>query len=148
MNQEFSQTRLISFLEKIEIPQEPFEDEGGFIDYIVILLKNFKRKYKYGEKVKKLHKSYLTQRKLEPDIVIGLNRIVIEVKYNSDLNGIYRLYYQAFKYRKIAKDLLILYNYSSKKKGQLTEEEIDDLERNIPPYRDGKPIIKVIQRIR
>ena len=87
----------------------------------------------------------LNQRKIRPDIVIGFDRIIIEVKDNSGLNGIYRLFYQAFKYRKKSVELLVLFNYSSESDGVLTSEEKNYLE-NLPSYKIDKTMVKVIQR--
>ena len=63
----------------------------------------------------------------KPDIVIGLNDILIELKFKLEkLNDIYRLFYQAIKYSKIAKKLLILFLYDPKK--LLLDSDIEDLE--------------------
>ncbi|MGV9203864.1 MAG: hypothetical protein ACOC44_07555 [Promethearchaeia archaeon] len=66
-------------------------------------------------------------REQKPDIVIGLNDILIELKFNLEkLNDIYRLFYQAIKYSKIAKQLLILFLYDPRK--LLLDSDIEDLE--------------------
>jgi len=63
----------------------------------------------------------------KPDIIIGLNDILIELKFKlGKINDIYRLFYQAIKYSKIAKILLILFLYDPKK--ILLDSDIEDLE--------------------
>lgn len=65
---------------------------------------------------------------LKPDIIIGSNDdIIIELKYSiKGRDDIYRLYYQAIKYSKLAKELLILFSHDPKR--ILTKTDIKDLE--------------------
>ncbi len=50
------------------------------------------------------------ERELRPDIVIGENQVLLEIKFlERSVNEIYRLYYQAIKYAKIAKETVILF---------------------------------------
>ncbi len=50
------------------------------------------------------------ERELRPDIVIGENHVLLEIKFlEKSVNEIYRLYYQAIKYAKIAKETVILF---------------------------------------
>ncbi len=50
------------------------------------------------------------ERELRPDIVIGENQVLLEIKFlERSVNDIYRLFYQAIKYAKIAKETVILF---------------------------------------
>jgi len=72
-------------------------------------------------------KSYREGRELRPDLVIGKDDILIELKYDlKNVNDIYRLYYQAVKYAKRAKYALILCVHDPDK--TLLRTDIEDLE--------------------
>lgn len=54
-------------------------------------------------------RTYKEGREVRPDIIIGKDDILIELKYDlKGINDIYRLYYQAVKYAKRANYALIL----------------------------------------
>ncbi len=72
-------------------------------------------------------KSYKEGRQIRPDISIGSDNILIELKYNiKSVNDIYRLYYQAIKYSKLAKTILIMCIHDPRNK--LLSSDIKDLE--------------------
>ena len=78
-------------------------------------------------KLKTQSKSYKEGRQIRPDISLGLDDILIELKYNlKSINDIYRLFYQAIKYSKLAKKLLIMCIHDPKSK--LLSNDIQDLE--------------------
>ena len=61
-------------------------------------------------------RTYKEGSEVRPDIVIGKDDILIELKYDlNGINNIYRLYYQAVKYSKRANYALILCVYNSDK---------------------------------
>ena len=67
------------------------------------------------------------ERVLIPDIVIGEHAILIELKcLNDSINDIYRLFYQAIKYSKLAKERVILFTYDPNY--IFAKEDILDLE--------------------
>lgn len=75
----------------------------------------------------KQSKTYTEGREVRPDIVIGKDNILIELKYDlKGLNDIYRLYYQAVKYSKRANYALILCVHDPNK--LLLKSDINDLE--------------------
>ena len=72
-------------------------------------------------------KTYREGREVRPDIVIGKDDILIELKYDlKGVNDIYRLYYQTVKYSKRAKYSLILCVHDPDK--LLLKSDIRDLE--------------------
>lgn len=79
-------------------------------------------------KIKTQDKSNKYGRQTAPDISIGYNRILIELKFDlKKLNDIYRLFYQAVKYSKQAKELLILLVHDPRR--MLNRSDIEDLEK-------------------
>ena len=72
-------------------------------------------------------RTYKQGREVRPDIVIGNDDILIELKYDlKGINDIYRLYYQAIKYSKRANYALILCVHDPNK--LLLKNDIKDLE--------------------
>lgn len=72
-------------------------------------------------------RTYKEGREVRPDIVIGKDDILIELKYDlKSINDIYRLYYQAVKYSKRANYALILCVHDPDK--LLLKSDIKDLE--------------------
>ncbi|MFW9876796.1 MAG: hypothetical protein ACFFG0_27195 [Candidatus Thorarchaeota archaeon] len=72
-------------------------------------------------------RTYKEGREVRPDIVIGKDDILIELKYDlKGINDIYRLYYQAIKYSKRANYALILCVHDPDK--LLLKSDINDLE--------------------
>ncbi len=72
-------------------------------------------------------RTYKEGREVRPDIVIGKDDILIELKYDlKGINDIYRLYYQAVKYSKRANHALILCVHDPDK--VLLKSDIQDLE--------------------
>lgn len=72
-------------------------------------------------------RTYKEGREVRPDIVIGKDDILIELKYDlKGINDIYRLYYQAIKYSKRANYALILCVHDPDK--LLLKNDINDLE--------------------
>jgi hypothetical protein len=128
--------KLLKLLKNIEIPRNKFKSEDEFINYTYESINSLLNRLKFNTLLKKKAKSRKKARELEPDIIIGYNQILLELKYKPRLNDIYRLFYQAVKYPKIAKNSVILYIFDPYKK--LNREDINDLER--PPQ------VIVIQR--
>lgn len=121
------ENKIFNALRNIDISGLNISDEPQFEEYIIkeldVLLKGHKdillnRQIEFIE----------GDRKLKPDIVIGWNEILIELKFDlKSLNDIYRLFYQAKKYSKHTKRLLILLVYDPN--SFLLNEDIEDLEK-------------------
>ncbi len=98
---------VITELRKIDIYKlKRIKNEADFEVYVVKLLdKIINRNIKLNTQ----NKSYNEGRQIRPDISIGEDDLLIELKYNlKGINDIYRLYYQAIKYSKLANKILIL----------------------------------------
>ena len=118
---------IILNLKDLDIHKTKFKTEKEFENYIYLNLENLIKKFDNNVLVKRQIINTKESRQLKPDIIIGLNDILIELKYDiENLNDIYRLFYQAFKYSKLAKQLLIFYLYDPRK--EMTSEDIRDLE--------------------
>jgi len=118
--------RVIDTLKKIDIYNlKHINGEESFEKYVFKLLDAVvDKKYKLIRQTK----SYKEGRQMRPDISIGNEEVLIELKFNlKNLNDIYRLYYQAIKYSKIASDALILCVHDPKEK--LLKSDIIDLEK-------------------
>lgn len=124
------QKTIIHELSALDISNERITDEKQFEDFVFEKLKGL---------IKDYDRNILTFLKrqiefaedeiiLKPDIIIGSNDdIIIELKYNiKGRDDIYRLYYQAIKYSKLAKELLILFSHDPKR--IITKTDIKDLE--------------------
>lgn len=112
-------------LKSIDIYQlKGIKDEKKFEEYVVKRLKKLNSKLDITIQ----ERSYGEGRQIRPDITIGANNILIELKYNlKKLPDIYRLYYQAIKYSKIANYKLILCIHDPPEK--LIQTDIEDLEK-------------------
>ena len=116
---------IISELKDINVSQYRLKTEDDFQDLVVKKLKIKLKNHRIPIVSKK--ESEREPRKLIPDITIGNNTILIELKFNLQSNNdIYRLFYQALKYSKLANNLLILFIHDPDIK--LTREDIKDLE--------------------
>ena len=125
---------IITFLNNIHIRSINFETEEKLEEIIYNQLKpelNAQKVRMYRQP--EFHHEHL----LKPDIIIGENEIIVELKIFSNFNDVYRLFYQAVKYSKLAKKLTILFVVDPKL--LLKGNDIKDLE-NIEK-------IKVIQKI-
>ena len=116
--------QVITFFKQLRISDYSFGTEEEFEDIICnALKKTINSQVIHIDKQSKYHK----ERIMRPDIVIANNLIIIELKLLSNsLNDIYRLYYQAVKYSKLAQEMVILYVYDPK--FILKREDILDLE--------------------
>lgn len=118
---------IIKKLKSLDIYKLKFENENEFEDYIYDEMDKLLKTYDKSILLKRQIINKRGSRQLKPDITIGFDEVLIELKYDvKGLNDIYRLFYQAFKYSRIAKVKLILYVYDPKKK--ITSEDIEDLE--------------------
>ncbi|MHA1342147.1 MAG: hypothetical protein ACTSO2_19425 [Promethearchaeota archaeon] len=115
---------IINDLKSIDIYKlKRIKEEKEFEDYVVKRLKKLNRDLN----IKTQDKSYREGRQIRPDITIGRNEILIELKFNlKNLEDIYRLYYQAIKYSKLAKKQLIMCVHDPKE--FLLKSDIKDLE--------------------
>ncbi len=114
-------------LKNLDVRSKKLKNEKDFEDYTYNMLDTLLKGYNRSLLLKRQITSNREGRQLKPDIIIGYNDILIELKYNvAGLNDIYRLFYQAFKYSKLAKKLLILYVYDPNK--EMTNDDITDLE--------------------
>jgi hypothetical protein len=101
--------KILDFLKKFKVSAYNPETEEQLEESIFTSLKEILRSEKILIKAQSKNQKMRT---LIPDITIGLNQILIEIKYlKGNLNDIYRLYYQAVKYTKIAKDYLVFFIY-------------------------------------
>jgi len=118
-------TSIINELKSIDIDLlKNIKNEPKFQEYVVKRLDTI---LKNDIILKTEDKSYKEGRQTRPDISIGLDDILIELKFDlKNLNGIYRLYYQAIKYSKKAKRKLILCVHDPRNK--LLTSDIKDLE--------------------
>lgn len=115
---------LIHFLKSIRLNELKINNEEELETKLIILMKKDltlrKKKINRQEKNSRF-------RVLKPDIIIGDNDYLIELKFlrNNSINDIYRLFYQAVKYSKIATKRLIFFIFDPKFK--LNEEDKRDL---------------------
>ncbi len=121
---------IIHKLATLDISNERIRNEQQFEDFVFEKLKILIKNYDRG-----LLTFLNTQIEfpedniiLKPDIIIGSNdEIIIELKFNiKSRDEIYRLFYQAIKYSKLANELLILFSHDPNK--IITETDIRDLE--------------------
>ena len=119
---------ILEELKNLDIPIKKTWAEEDFEDFVYDKLEVLIDAYDKSILLKRQQTSNRETRQLKPDIVIGLDEILIELKYNvKNLNDIYRLFYQAVKYSRIARQLLIILVHDPQRK--LTREDIEDLER-------------------
>lgn len=98
---------VLSMLKSIRVHELKCKKEQDLEDNIVDKLK---KQFKDQNIRIKTQDQTQKARILRPDIIIGNNSILIEIKmFGNNLNDIYRLYYQTVKYSKIAIDKLILF---------------------------------------
>ncbi|MHA1293530.1 MAG: hypothetical protein ACTSQJ_12805 [Promethearchaeota archaeon] len=118
-------SKVIKALKEIDIYEiKKIKDEQQFEDYIYDKLDRILDK---KVKLSRQCKSFKEGREIRPDISVGKDEILIELKYNlKKINDIYRLYYQAVKYSKITKQILILCAHDPNNK--LLKSDIEDLE--------------------
>lgn len=118
---------IIDNLKNLDIPKGEIKTEKDFENFVYKKLDNLLTNYKKNIILRRQETSHQEEHQLTPDIVVGLNEILIELKYDiKGNNDIYRLFYQAVKYSKIAEQLLILFVFDPQKK--LSKEDIHDLE--------------------
>jgi len=120
---------ILDKLKNLDVPRNKIKNEEEFEDFVYNMLEILIDNYDRSILLKRQQTSNRETRQLKPDIIVGLNDILIELKYNiQNLNDIYRLFYQAVKYSRIANELLIVFVFDPQRK--LTREDIQDLERN------------------
>ena len=118
---------ILEGVKNLDIPIKKTWTEEDFEDFVYDKLEVLIDAYDKSILLKRQQTSNRETRQLKPDIVIGLDEILIELKYNvKSLNDIYRLFYQAVKYSRIARQLLIIFVHDPQRK--LTREDIEDLE--------------------
>lgn len=118
-------SQIIKSLNSINIYDLPrISNESEFEEYIYDRLDAILEK---GITLMTQSRTYSQGREIRPDIVIGKDDILIELKYDlKGVNDIYRLYYQAVRYSKRANFLLILCVHDPNQ--ELRRNEIADLE--------------------
>ena len=116
--------KVFNFLINFKINQYKFRDETELEDILTSSLKDF---LKNDGLIIKRQSITLKARALIPDITIGQNKVLIEIKILKDLSDVYRIFYQAVKYSKIAKESLIFFIYDPD--SVLKFEEIEDLKQ-------------------
>lgn len=132
-------------MEKLDLSEFNFRNEEEFLDHLYLKLEKFLKANHRNVLLKKKIKTARKPRDLEPDIIIGFNEILIELKLNPKLNDIYRLFYQAVRYPKISKNtkslilFLLVKETRNKNATKLKKEEIMDLK--------SFPKVRVIQKI-
>lgn len=120
---------ILNGLKNLDVPRNKINNEEEFEDFVYNMLEILIDNYDRSILLKRQQTSNRETRQLKPDIIIGLNDILIELKYDiQNLNDIYRLFYQAVKYSRIANELLIIFVFDPQRK--LTREDIQDLKRN------------------
>lgn len=120
---------ILDKLKNLDVPINKIKNEEEFEDFVYNMLEILIDNYDRSILLKRQQTSNRETRQLKPDIIIGLNDILIELKYDiQNLNDIYRLFYQAVKYSRIANELLIIFVFDPQRK--LTREDIQDLKRN------------------
>lgn len=120
---------ILDKLKNLDVPRNKIKNEEEFEDFVYNMLEILIDNYDRSILLKRQQTSNRETRQLKPDIIIGLNDILIELKYDiQNLNDIYRLFYQAVKYSRIANELLIIFVFDPQRK--LTREDIQDLKRN------------------
>lgn len=120
---------ILDKLKNLDVPRNKINNEEEFEDFVYNMLEILIDNYDRSILLKRQQTSNRETRQLKPDIIIGLNDILIELKYDiQNLNDIYRLFYQAVKYSRIANELLIIFVFDPQRK--LTREDIQDLKRN------------------
>ena len=117
---------ILEGVKSLDVPIKKTWTEEDFEDFVYDKLEVLIDAYDKSILLKRQQTSNRETRQLKPDIVIGLDEILIELKYNvKSLNDIYRLFYQAVKYSRIARQLLIIFVHDPQRK--LTREDIEDL---------------------
>jgi len=120
---------ILDKLKNLDVPRNKIKNEEEFEDFVYNMLEILINNYDRSILLKRQQTSNRETRQLKPDILVGLNDILIELKYDiQNLNDIYRLFYQAVKYSRIANELLIIFVFDPQRK--LTREDIQDLKRN------------------
>ena len=120
---------ILDKLKNLDVPRNKIKNEEEFEDFVYNMLEILIDNYDRSILLKRQQTSNRETRQLKPDIIVGLNDILIELKYDiQNLNDIYRLFYQAVKYSRIANELLIIFVFDPQRK--LTREDIQDLKRN------------------
>lgn len=120
---------ILDKLKNLDVPRNKIKNEEEFEDFVYNMLEILIDNYDRSILLKRQQTSNRETRQLKPDIIVGLNDILIELKYDiQNLNDIYRLFYQAVKYSRIANELLIIFVFDPKRK--LTREDIQDFKRN------------------
>ena len=120
---------ILDKLKNLDVPRNKIKNEEEFEDFVYNMLEILIDNYDRSILLKRQQTSNRETRQLKPDIIIGLNDILIELKYDiQNLNDIYRLFYQAVKYSRIANEQLIIFVFDPQRK--LTREDIQDLKRN------------------
>lgn len=120
---------ILNGLKNLDVPRNKINNEEEFEDFVYNMLEILIDNYDRSILLKRQQTSNRETRQLKPDIIIGLNDILIELKYDiQNLNDIYRLFYQAVKYSRIANEQLIIFVFDPQRK--LTREDIQDLKRN------------------
>ena len=122
----YNPQKIIEFFKQFRINRFNFENEA---ELEAILVPSLKKLLKEDKVRVKVQSKSVQERTLIPDITIGKNQILLEIKYlRKNINDIYRMYYQAIKYSKMAKDFLIFFVYDPN--GLLTYPDKEDLERS------------------
>lgn len=120
---------ILDELKNLDVPRKKIKNEEEFEDFVYNMLEILIDNYDRSILLKRQQTSNRETHQLKPDIIVGLNDILIELKYDiQNLNDIYRLFYQAVKYSRIANELLIVFVFDPQRK--LTREDIQDLECN------------------
>lgn len=112
-------------LKQIKVRGCEINNEKEFEPMVFNSLDKALREYDKSILIRTQEVSNVEPSKLKPDITIGLNRIHIELKFKLKRNDVYRLFYQAVKYSRIAKEALIIFVYDPSK--ELSMEDIKDL---------------------
>ncbi len=113
---------IIEKLNNVKIEEKSLAEESVLEQFLLSILLPIAKKF--DKTIINQPKTH-SERVQKPDISIGLGEILIEIKILTDINGLYRIFYQIVKYLKIAKETLILFTID--RKDWLKDEDVNDL---------------------
>ena len=124
---------IIKFLDTIRVHDLGCSTEAKLEDKLYSLIKQQIKTKKLSISIQTQDRTHL-ERVMRPDIILGENNILIEIKYlDKSVNDIYRLFYQAVKYSKIAKEAVILFVFDPN--SIFKSEDKKDIESLLPKVK-------------